>query len=92
MTILLTGGAGFIGSHTYVELVNAGHDAVIVDDFSNSSPKVLERLAGLLGHTPECHQVDVGDAQALAAVFARQRIDAAFEPPRAMPSANAQKR
>ena len=51
MKILLTGGAGFIGSHTYVELFNAGHEAVIVDNFYNASPRVLERLETITGKT-----------------------------------------
>ena len=49
MKILLTGGAGFIGSHTYVELCNAGHEAVIADNFYNASERVLERLATITG-------------------------------------------
>lgn len=44
MNILLAGGAGYIGSHTAVELLNAGHNVVVVDDYSNSSPVVIERL------------------------------------------------
>lgn len=47
MSILITGGAGYIGSHTTVELLNAGFDVVLADDFSNSSPAVLERLERL---------------------------------------------
>ena len=49
MSILITGGAGYIGSHTTVELLNAGFDVVLVDDFSNSSPAVLERLEKITG-------------------------------------------
>ena len=49
MSILITGGAGYIGSHTTVELLNAGFDVVLADDFSNSSPAVLERLEKITG-------------------------------------------
>jgi len=49
MSVLLTGGAGFIGSHTAVELISAGYDVVIVDDFSNSSQEVLNRLKIITG-------------------------------------------
>lgn len=49
MSVLLTGGAGFIGSHTAVELISAGYDVVIVDDFSNSSQEVLNRLKVITG-------------------------------------------
>ena len=49
MNILLAGGAGYIGSHTAVELLNAGHNVVIVDDYSNSSPVVIERIEQITG-------------------------------------------
>ena len=50
MNILLTGGAGFIGSHTAVELINAGYDVVIADDLSNSNEKVIERIEKITGN------------------------------------------
>ena len=50
MKVLLTGGAGYIGSHTAVELAKLGHDIVIVDNFSNSKPEVLNRLKTIIGH------------------------------------------
>ena len=75
--ILLTGAAGFIGSHTWLSLLAAGFRVVGVDDFSNSSPEVLNRLAKLSGSTPEFIRADVCDAAAMDAVFARERIDAA---------------
>jgi UDP-glucose 4-epimerase len=57
--ILVTGGMGFIGSHTVVELVNAGYEPVIVDDLSNSHPKILEQLTKIIGFTPVFHKVDL---------------------------------
>ncbi len=75
-TVLLTGAAGYIGSHTWLALAAAGFDVVGVDDFSNSSPAVLSRLHTLLGHAPVFEQADVCDRAALDAVFARRKIDA----------------
>ena len=75
-TVLLTGAAGYIGSHAWLALAEAGFAVVGVDDFSNSSPQVLERLAQLLGHGPVFERADVCDRAAMAAVFARHRIDA----------------
>lgn len=75
-TILLTGAAGYIGSHTWVALAEAGYNVVGVDDFSNSSPKVLERLAELLGYEPRFHPLDVCDARAVDELFERERPDA----------------
>ncbi|MDI3545807.1 MAG: UDP-glucose 4-epimerase [Rikenellaceae bacterium] len=51
MSILVTGGAGYIGSHTCVELLNAGYDIVVVDNFSNSKPEVLKRIQEITGKT-----------------------------------------
>lgn len=76
MKILLTGGAGYIGSHTYAELCAAGHDAVIVDNFYNSSPIVLKRLEAITGKPVAFHEADVCDAQAMDGVFARHAFDA----------------
>jgi len=76
-TILLTGATGYIASHTWLALQAAGFEVVGVDNFSNSSPEVLTRLAQLSGRTPEFVRADVCDAAALDAVFARRRIDAA---------------
>ncbi len=75
-TILLTGATGYIASHTWLALWAAGFDVVGVDDFSNSSPKVLERLAQLGGRKPRFEQANVCDAAAMAGVFERHRIDA----------------
>lgn len=75
-TVLLTGAAGYIGSHTWLALLAAGFDVVGVDDFSNSSPEVLNRLATLAGVEPVFERADVCDAAAMDAVFARHRPQA----------------
>ena len=74
--ILLTGATGFIASHTWLALLAAGFRVVGIDNFSNSSPEVLNRLKILSGSTPEFVQADVCDPAALDAVFARERVDA----------------
>ena len=74
--ILLTGGTGFIGSHTYVALVDAGYDVVIVDDFSNSDVSVPERLEDITGRPVTLHRVNVLDETAMSGIFAGPRIDA----------------
>jgi len=76
MKILLTGGAGFIGSHTYVELLKAGHEAVIADNFYNASELVLDRLQTITGKPVCCYNVDVCDAEALDKVFCEHSFDA----------------
>ena len=75
-TVLLTGATGYIASHTWLALAAAGHRVVGVDDFRNSSPRVLERLRELLGHEPAFHRADVTDAPALAQAFDAQPVDA----------------
>ena len=75
-TILLTGATGYIGSHTWLELLAAGHAVVGLDDFSNSSPEVLNRIEQLSGTAPVFERASVCDADAMHAVFARHRIDA----------------
>lgn len=76
MRVLVCGGAGYIGSHTCVVLAERGHDVAIADNFCNSSPAVLDRLAQLTGRAPDARNVDVRDTAALAALFAGQRFDA----------------
>ncbi|MEA5014738.1 MAG: UDP-glucose 4-epimerase GalE [Candidatus Limiplasma sp.] len=76
MTILLTGGAGFIGSHTYVTLTQAGHEAVIADNFYNSSEEVLSRLETITGKPVVWYNVDVCDQAALSGVFEKHSFDA----------------
>lgn len=75
-TVLLTGAAGYIGSHTWLALLAAGWRVVGVDDFSNSSPEVLNRLRELSGQTPVFERADVCDEDALETLFQRHAIDA----------------
>ena len=75
MKILITGGAGYIGSHTAVELLNAGHQVVIVDNLCNSSMLVLDRIRALGGEQWVFVKADVRDAAALDSVFAQHSID-----------------
>jgi UDP-glucose 4-epimerase len=76
MRVLVTGGAGYIGSHTVVALAAAGHQPVIVDNFGNAKPAVVDRLAALIGSTPEVHRFDLTDREATEALFAEQSFDA----------------
>lgn len=76
MAILVTGGAGYIGSHTTVELLNAGHEVVIVDNFSNSKPEVLNRIKEITGKSFSFYEIDVLDKAALETVFVKHTIEA----------------
>ncbi len=67
--ILVTGGAGYIGSHTVVELINAGYTPIIVDDFRNSKPFIIERLKEITNHPIIFHQVDCTDKERMSLVF-----------------------
>ena len=75
MKILLTGGAGYIGSHTAIELINKGYDVVIADNFYNSKPVVIDRIQEITGKRPDMYEVDVADKAALTKVFSEQKID-----------------
>ena len=75
-SVLLTGATGYIGSHTWLALQQAGFAVIGVDDFSNSSPVVLERLQRLSGQTPVFERANVGDAAAMAGIFERHAIAA----------------
>lgn len=76
MNILLTGGAGYIGSHTAVVLSQAGHEVVLLDNFCNSSPSVLERLQKILGKALPCVEADVRNTDAVEKVLREYKIDA----------------
>jgi UDP-glucose 4-epimerase len=76
MTILVTGGAGFIGSHTCVELAEHGYDVAVVDDFSNSLPGVMDGVRHLTGREIAVHNADIRDATALASVFDSHDVSA----------------
>ncbi|MEM8938397.1 MAG: UDP-glucose 4-epimerase GalE [Bacteroidota bacterium] len=67
--VLVTGGMGYIGSHTVVELHNSGYEAIIVDNLSNSHPSMLKRLEDIMGVTPEFYQKDLKDLESLREVF-----------------------
>ncbi len=69
MKILVTGGAGYIGSHTVVELLQGGHEAVIVDNLYNSSEKAVERIADLAGKKPAFYKTDIRDREAINRIF-----------------------
>jgi UDP-glucose 4-epimerase len=74
--VLVTGGAGYIGSHTCVELLNAGHDVSIVDNLCNSRRESVRAIESISGRSVAFHDVDLRDPAALDRVFARQRVDA----------------
>jgi len=73
--ILVSGGAGFIGSHVCAALLEWGHEVVVVDDFSNSDPSALDRVAAVAGRRPTAYRMDVRDRRCLAAVFGAHAID-----------------
>jgi len=75
MKILVTGGAGYIGSHTCIELIKAGYEVVVVDNLCNSSSESLRRVESLVGCNIPFHKVDVRDKAALTQVFAQYSID-----------------
>ena len=76
MSILVTGGAGFIGSHTCVELLNAGYDTVILDNLSNSKKESVKRIEELTGKKVKFYVCDIRDREGLDKVFAENSIDA----------------
>ena len=75
MSILVTGGAGFIGSHTCVELLNAGYDVVVVDNLYNASRKALERVEEITGKSLKFYEVDIRDREALSEVFDKEEVE-----------------
>ena len=76
MSILVTGGAGYIGSHTCIELIKAGYDIVVVDNFYNSKPEALKRIAELSGKQFTFYECDIRDEQGMNKVFDNEKIDA----------------
>ena len=76
MTVLLTGGAGFIGSHTCVEFLERGYDVVVADNFSNSKPEVLNRIKTITGKDFAFYDADVTKRSDLDMIFTRHKIDA----------------
>ncbi len=75
MAILLAGGAGYIGTHTAVEFLNAGYDVVIADDLYNSKKAAVQRVEKITGKKIPFYEIDVCDEEALRRVFAEQTID-----------------
>lgn len=75
MNVLLAGGAGYIGSHTAVELLNSGHDVVIADNYSNSCPEAVRRVEELTGKQVQAYEADVRDHEAVRKIFAKNKID-----------------
>ena len=76
MTILVTGGAGYIGSHTCVELLNSGYDVIVIDNFCNSKKSVLDKVYQITGKKVKLYENDVCDVEALTKIFEENKIDA----------------
>ena len=75
MAVLISGGTGFIGSHTCVELINAGYDIVVADNLCNSKKEVLDRLKTITGKTIKFYEIDLRDKKALDNIFKQEKID-----------------
>ena len=75
MNVLVTGGAGYIGSHTVVELINAGYEPIVVDDLSNAKEDVIDRIKIITGKRPVFYKVDCKDKEAMRKVFSEHKID-----------------
>ena len=75
MNILVTGGAGFIGSHTLIELIAAGHNPVVVDNLSNASPEAIHRVEKIVGQSIPFYEVDIRDREGLEKVFSQHTFD-----------------
>ena len=74
MAILVTGGTGYIGSHTVVDLLNHNYDVVIVDNYCNSKPEVLNRIYTITGKKPRFYLVDIQDYEGMKKVFEKENI------------------
>lgn len=75
MSVLVTGGAGYIGTHTIIELDKAGYDVVVVDNFCNSKPEAVRRVEEIIGKKIKMYELDVCNEDALRKVFAEEKID-----------------
>lgn len=75
-TVLLAGGAGYIGSHTAVELLNSGYDVIVADNYYNSSPEAIRRVEKITGKTVKLYEADICDKQRLIEIFSENSIDA----------------
>lgn len=75
MAVLVTGGAGYIGSHTVVQLLEDNREVVIVDDLSNSSPKVIDRIEAITGKRPKFYEVNILDEEKMEEIFKENKID-----------------
>ena len=76
MSILVTGGAGFIGSHTCVELLNAGYDVIVLDNYYNSQPESLKRIKKITGKDFKFYEADIRHRDELDKIFSENKIDA----------------
>ena len=76
MTILVTGGAGYIGSHTCVELLEAGYDVIVADNYYNSVPEVLDRVEKITGKKLKRYECDIRDREGLERIFSENKVDA----------------
>ncbi|MBR3961000.1 MAG: UDP-glucose 4-epimerase GalE [Clostridia bacterium] len=76
MAILVTGGAGYIGSHTCIEMIKAGHEVIVVDNLDNSNPEALRRAEKIVGKPIKFYEADVRDMAALETIFSENEIDA----------------
>lgn len=74
MTILVTGGSGYIGSHTCVELLNEGYEVIVLDNFSNSNPEAIKRIADITGRVPRVYQADLLNKQEIEPIFMENEI------------------
>ena len=75
MSILVTGGAGYIGSHTCVELIEAGYDVIVVDNLCNSSEESLKRVEKITGKEVLFYRVDIADREKMSQIFNENEID-----------------
>ena len=78
MKVLVTGGAGYIGGHTCVELLNAGHEVVVIDNFVNSKPEALDNIRKITGRDLAFYNADLRDREAVRRIFEEHQIDAAI--------------